>query len=326
MENGELTSRSAGRTQKLPVFGKHPGVDEYKQWLAGLEVQMLRCGGLSPDGERLRVDIVHFSSNPKTAKSEMDKIVSFLTDRGLDPKLETNPTSWTDADVLIIGSDQAHAEQAGHLISYVPSVLGIDRRWDVLAYSTEGMINSSAPIIDRPLCAGPKFSMDAICMIHAHLRRRIDVGTWRARLILIQIRIEMCIDEVLGWSDREFAYKVKKFKRKITDDDMWGPDAELFFAAVEMLRDTRNLVSHVYNRPQKRQEKDAAESIKKDNHFHMLLNAYKRYDIGPPSTGPSDYVPRHPKYYTKIANLAYEWAAAYSRRCDAASQPDAWPT
>lgn len=284
---------------------------------------MLRCRGPSPDGEWLWVDIVHFSSNLKTAKREMDKVVSFLTERGLDPKLEKNPLMWTDADIFIIGSDQANAERAGHLISYVPRVLGIDRHWDVLAYSTEGMISSKAPIIDRPLCAGPKFSIDAICMIHAHLRRRIDVGTWRSRIILIQLRIELCIDGVLGKSKQSFANKVENFKSRIRDDGMLGPDAELFFAAVDILRDTRNLVAHLYNSSQKKQENDAAESIKKYDCFRELLDYYERYDICLPSISLSDSEPRSLKYHTKIANLAYDWAAAYSHRCDTASQPDA---
>lgn len=70
--------------------------------------------------------------------------------------------------------------------------LGLVLNWDVLWYGTDGTPQSGLPPTSQPLCCGPAFSKDGICLAHAHIRRRDDLAAWRGLFLTMMMVIEDC--------------------------------------------------------------------------------------------------------------------------------------
>ena len=88
--------------------------------------------------------------------------------------------------------------------------------------------------------------LDAICLTHAHTRRRSVRSALSGAYIDMARTIEGYMNELVGWKRNEsFDAKIKRFKRKVKDDGHIGTDVNLFFAALDVLKHNRNVGAHL---------------------------------------------------------------------------------
>ena len=134
-------------------------------------------------------------------------------------------------------------EDGTYLIRRIHSdFIGLMLNWDVLWYGTDGTPRPDLPPSMQPLCSSNAFSTYGICLVHAHIRRRDDLPAWRGLFLTMLIAIEDHVDKMMDtWNERSAYNKICKFKDRVKSDACWGSDADLFFAAVDVMRITRNL-------------------------------------------------------------------------------------
>ena len=144
-----------------------------------------------------------------------------------------------DADVLIVGSSKKKELTARHVLSLVRAGwFGIMPQWDVLWYGLNDYVPEGGPDMFElgPVCTGSDFAMDAISMLHAHIRRRDD---WAARQGCMRLLRGEVVGGLVRLSrdvSRPGSDVVKAFKKKLTSDGIDGElDTKMLFTALEML-------------------------------------------------------------------------------------------
>ena len=134
--------------------------------------------------------------------------------------------------------------------------------WDVLLYDVNAV--SDPKLAKRPaylprnincdniLWSDRRFSLKGICLAHAHIRRRNDVTALRGLVADAMMAIESDIDDIMGeeykkknGQDPWVSEKVKQLRNKIEQNRGSIRQAELFFAAVDVLRESRNVAMHI---------------------------------------------------------------------------------
>ena len=246
------------------VFGVYHDYTEHWQSVFGADMHRYRRTPYAEKGNSL--NILHVSTDLKAASGEMSEITRFLESRCFSDECMHKPKDWSDADILIIGSDERHSECAVNMAKYISSSSGIVMPLDVLLYGLHGKIIPGMLPVDRPLLTNKFFGIDGICMAHSRMRRWVDniviVGIITSKII----GVENCIDAVMGWNNEWFAEKVDAFKEKVRDDGRLDYEAELFFAAVDVARECRNVSVHV----QKHNPNNKDRTREKTSKFNRL--------------------------------------------------------
>ena len=252
------------------------------------------------------------------ARHEMDRIVQFMREKGFGVRHESglDMRNGTGVDIVIVGSEVASREDAYYLIRHISlGFLGLALWWDVLWYGTDYTPQPDLPLTIKPSCSNHAFSMDGICLAHAHIRRRDDVAALRGAYLTMQIEIEGHIDTILGTWRMRPTDKIKEFKSKVKIDGRWGPGAELFFAAMDVIRNSRNTGSHsLHGMPKEELKKRVKQMAHSKAEFGRLSKKHKR-PFGPlmfSSHGQED-LHTVTKWEISIAQMAIEWVAEYSK-------------
>ena len=297
-----------------PGFGYLPNFNEFNHYMENFATEMFRF----TDNSRIRskhVNILHFGTDLDGIRHETDRIVSFMTGNGFTSAHDPNPKPWSDADMIIIGSDAARHE-AAYYVTRINTLgwIGLVPYWDMLWYGTDytPQLNMSPGMI--PLCSGRVFSMDGICLVHAHIRRRDDVMALSGAYGSILTEIESHMDEMMGTWDRRTKDKIKAFRNKVTHDGRLGSDTELFFAAVDVLQKTRHIGMHpLGSMPKVDPDKKGKELESSTIEFDRLAKKYKR-PFRPPRFVSNSPVDLHAttKWRFNIARMAVTWIVRYS--------------
>ena len=306
-------------TTDAPKFGSIPDWGEFAHSMAGFRIEMFRC----TDNNRVRsryVNILHVSTDLDGTRYETNRIAQFLKEMGFGIRHEQGLElrNDIDVDVVIVGSESARFEDAAYLIRRIHSVfLGLMLNWDVLWYGTNGTPRPVLPLNMRPLCSSNAFSTYGICLVHAHIRRRDDLPVWRGLFLTMLIAIEDYADRMIGtWNERSAYKKIYKFKDRVKSDGRWGSDAEMFFAAVDVMRIARNLGSHSLSNVPKEKLK------KKGDGMDELLVEFDELAVkhSCPFRPPGFVTPMSPehthallKWLTSISQVAVAWIAEYSK-------------
>ena len=286
--------------------------------------------------ERARhVNMLHLGTDLDAVTSEMNRIVQFMNKVGYEVDLEQGLSLYndremiltgSDTDMIIMGSDAARYASARYVLWCIGiGWFGIVPYWDVLWYGMDGapepFIEQLEPDVrraDPPLCSSREFSSDGACLLHAHIRRRDDVaasrGAYNSILIELEGRINLLMKREKVWKIRSADKKFEAFKAKVTNEGHSKPEIDLFFAAVDVLRNSRNVGAHPLdglplveiNRKIALGEKRAAE-------FNRLAERHKR-PLWPPivSSSRADY---HAivRWESSIAHMAVAWLDEYSK-------------
>ena len=131
----------------------------------------------------------------------------------------------------------------------------------------------------------------------------------------MQIGIEDHIDVMLGTWRVCSVERIEAFKSKVKIDGRWGPDSELFFAALDVIRNSRNTGSHPLQGVPKEELKKKVERMDHSKvEFGKLARKHKR-SFEPSMFDSPEEEDLHTvtKWETSIAQMAIEWVAEYSK-------------
>ena len=273
-----------------PRFGPKLDPDEHESHMKNFEAETYRFVDDSRERDRY-VNVLHLGIDLDAARHETDSIVEFMRRRGYEAKCMTGRSLSDDkemflagrgADMFILGSDAARHESAFYMLECVGTGwFGIVPYWDMMWYGTDYNPEPPAEWFKQhqmgpsalPLFSGHKFASDAICLAHSHTRRRSSRSALSGEYIGIMRDIEGRINELIkgAWTIPKTQERVKRFKEKVKDDGHDGADVDLFFAALDVLMNSRNTGAHLIRGiPQKMVDKKVEQHHKLMADFDRL--------------------------------------------------------
>lgn len=313
-----------------PRFGPKLDPNEHKSHMKNFEADMYRFANDGRKRDRY-VNVLHLGIDLDAARIKTDRIVKFMRKRGYKVKHETGLSlsndremflTGSDTDILILGSDKVRHESAYYMLRCVGAGwFWIVPYWDMLWYGTD--YNPEPPtewLKQRhmepsalPLFSGHKFVLNAICLAHAHARRRYSRSVSSGIYINMAREIESHMNELVGWVRKDsFDAKIKKFKDKVKGDGHGGADANLFFAALDVLKHSRNVGAHLPRGiPKEVVDKDVEKSNKLMADFHMLAVDYGRMLWPPAYISGEDHGHLISKWEYGLGCMALTWLAEY---------------
>ena len=310
-----------------PRFGPKLDVDEHRGHMKNFDAEMYKFVDNKRERDRY-VNILHLGTDLDAARPEINRIVKHMGKWGYTVEHEHGLSlsddremllAGIDTDMLILGSDAARYESA-HYVLWCVSIgwFGIVPYWDVLLYGTGYTLEWPEPRVglNPPMFSSSKFALDGVCLAHAHIRRRHDTSTVRGAYVDIMREIEGCINELMegAWKIRNAFEKIKKFKTKVADDGHGGPDVELFFAALNVLRNSRNDGAHMTKGlPPAEVEKKIRCKNELMANFARLANTYRR-PLWPPVASSKADSHFANKWESSLAHMAIAWLEEYSKR------------
>ena len=184
--------------------------------------------------------------------------------------------------------------------------------WDVLYYGIGHDPDSILPFKDPVLYSKNAFSTRGICVAFAHIKRRDDPIVFTGLQAHMIKAIEMCIDEILPTKAEYFGEKKELFQNKIKKDGNWNSDAEIFFAAIDVLQKVRNKMTH------------PSDSTKLQRNIKMLAqqfvyfcNTAEKYGCKVTPDFISSFTEadlhKHIKWQNSIGRAAVEWIYSYKK-------------
>ena len=141
---------------------------------------------------------------------------------------------------------------------------------------------SRLPFGTQMLYSNNMFSTYGICLVVAHIIRRGDHMALVGLHVSMLAEIENYIDIILGTTENRSTDKIKMFKDKIKTYGHWGHDAELFFAAVNMIRSGRNIASHSQANASTKLDKRILVWSQQITEFYNLAKKYNCLIRSPP--------------------------------------------
>lgn len=155
---------------------------------------------------------------------------------------------------------------------------------------------------------------EARCPIHAYIRRRNDRSVAVSVFIDVIREIEGHINELVcdAWK-MQISEKFDRFKTKVMDGGYGGPDVELLFAVLNVLRHSRNVGSHlVRGMPPDKVEKERKRSEEDRSNFATLATRHK-FPFQPPSGSSEADAHSDYKWQLSLARMVSMWLEDYSK-------------
>lgn len=308
-----------------PRFGPKLDPDEHMSHMANFEAEMYEFADDRRERDRY-VNMLHLGTDLGTARPEMDRIVRSMGKWGYGVEHKTGVglsnsgemlLAGIDTDMLILGSDTTRYASARYMLWCVSvGWFGIVPYWDVLLYGTDYTPNWLEPRVglNPPMCSNRKFALDGACLAHAHIRRRHDRSALSGAYIEMMREIEGRINGLVkeAWKIRTTYERFEAFKTKVADDGHRGLDINLFFAALDVLRHSRNVGAHlVRGLPQEVIEKKQEQRNESFAKFDMLAKGYGR-PLWPPTTSSKADSHFADKWESSLAHMAVAWLEEYS--------------
>ena len=151
-----------------------------------------------------------------------------------------------DADILIVGSskNKAKSGDAGYMLGLVcDGWFGIMPHWDVLWYGLNDYTPEGGPEMFGvgPVCSGCDFTVDAVSMLHAHIRRRDDEAAMRGCMDLLWGEVMVGMARLSREVSESGKYIVEAFREKLTSDGLNDKhlDVKMLVMSLKMLENGR---------------------------------------------------------------------------------------
>ena len=319
-------------TVSTPRFGPKLDPGEHGDHMKNFEAEMYSFADDKRERDRY-MNILHLSTDLDATRPEMDRIVRRMVKWGYGVEHKTGfglsddrgmILAGIDTDILILGSDEARFVSAYYILRCVSiGWFGIVPYWDMLWYGMDYKPEPPAQWAIQhhmgpsalPLFSGRKLALDAVCLVHAHIRRRHDRSALSGAYVEMMRDIEGRINELVkgAWKIRNADKRIEKFKAKVVNDGHDGPDVELFFAALDVLRNHRNLGAHMTKGlppavvEKKRRRGDALMA-----NFDRLANTHRR-PLWPPIASSKADSHFTTKWESSLAHMAVVWLEEYSK-------------
>ena len=294
------------------VFGVLP--EDVKCWSDGYNAEMYQCTYNGYWSTPIILNILHVSTDLKLVSNEMKEITEFLESRNFIVNRISEPKDWTDANILIIGTDGQHSVGAQKMIDCFPSKFGIIRTLDALLYGPGGEIIVDTLLLKELYFTDDSLKLECISMIISNIRRQLDYvlirGIFVARSIEIESRIDSIMNEDISYcNDIEFSKKIKDFKISIESKKTLDSNAELFFAAMNVVREARNSLAHIPNSTKRSKLDDYLDN------FNGIARKYGRNDLCKEFDNSNPrFQMNMTKHFIRLASYSLEWIKEYSKR------------
>ena len=293
------------------VFGVLP--EDIKRWSDGYDVEMYQCTYNGDWTTPIILNVLHVSTNLKLVSDEMKEIIKFLKSRNFNVNSISKPKDWTDADVLIIGTDGLNTVGAQKMIDRFPSNFGIVRTLDALLYGPDGKLIVDTLLLKELYFTDDSLKLECISMIISNIRRQLDYILIRGIFAARSIEIESCIDGIMNGDtsyhdDIAFGNKIKYFKKNIKNKNQFDSNAELFFTAMSIVRRVRNDLVHT------------PQSLKDDgldcymHIFNEIADECGRNDLCKVFKPGPRFQINVTKHFIRLASYSLEWIKEYSKR------------
>ena len=296
-------------SNQLPVFGKLPSGSNLENDFLSLQREMLRCTRVAPnDSDTNTVNILHMSADIDSAKPELQMIVDFMKSAGYNVKREPGMMAGLSTDVVILGIDKERLDSLGGIFDVFVYGIGLIQGWDVLLYGTSSTITTQLKASERPWCSNSSFGSLGICMLQAHLKMRDDRQFWIGFFAYMAIEVETYLDHILEPTNGSLDAKMTSMKRILENDGLYRPDAQLFYAAANVLRKSRNIFVHSQRNVKAAKRKKQAE--KADDllqTFYETAKSYGRTDIWKCRNMSNTDIHSRIKELTRIALWTRRW-------------------
>ena len=249
-------------SNQLPVFGKPLSGPNLENNFLGLQREMLRCTRVEPkDSDTNTVNILHMSVDIDSAKPEIQMIIDFMESDGFNVKREPGMMGALSTDVVILGIDKERLASLGGIFDTFVYGIGLLQGWDILLYGTSGTITTELMASERPWCSNASFGSLGICMLQTHLKIRDDMQFWIGFFAYMAIEVETSLDHILGRTKKSLHDKMIAMKHMLEKGDLYGSDAQLFCAAANVLRESRNIFVHSQRNVQAAEKKKRVEKV-----------------------------------------------------------------
>ena len=274
-----------------PRFGPKLDLDEHKHNMSGFNAEMYRFRGLGMWGDHgdMRVNMLHIGLDLAVARPQMDRLTRWMEKLGFEAERETIQMSNDsemyhvshETDMIVMGCDTMKLHSARYILQCVGrGWFGLIPYWDLLLYDSDNKqgpdkVLGNGPT-KQPIRSGHKFFGDCACLTYAHIYRRNDEMMLEGFFVSKLKEVERCLDR---WpevsSGKCVSKKLEKFKGVVKDNGHYGRDADLFFAAANMVRNWRNTIVHgVGVKPKSKMEKGMENDQECISNFNTLADGH----------------------------------------------------
>ena len=313
------------RAGTLPAFGEPPSVEACNVALGGLGAETLRCVRTTPDGEPETVSILHVSPDMGRVDSEITHIGDFMRARGFAVERKIWFNDWVNTDVLILGMDADHLPYADRALDILIRGAGLVLGWNVLLYGLDGTPTFEHDLDGSPLLTGRSFGLDAVCMLHAHIRLRSNMQFWTGYLAYMADRVEYGVTLLIENSPygkpandgRNLSRRINILAGELREAGVKKPDVELFTHAAHLIRVVRNAYVHyMAGKPPEQRVRELASHMKE---FYSVTERHARGDLrlGARGLDSGDVGPfgAFTPFFVRLTLILDRWLRDCIRRC-----------
>ena len=219
-------------------------------------------------------------------------------------------TELREADLLFICTDRYRDEDVEYLVGLISQgMLGLVPKHEVLVSGPVRHPNPYGGPSRHPVMVSPDFMVYGMCMIHEHIRTLHDGGAKVGRHISMMLQLEEMLQQagVVQAGSEVVAYdKIEAFKSLLKSRGHDGGEARWVFAALDLLRHTRNILGHTP--PPSNAVKGCEEAA---GELNSLAMEYGRAFGMPPESDIQDSYSSHKKWMTSLTQATRRWIGEY---------------
>lgn len=238
-------------------------------------------------------------------------IRQFLEVSGYDIE-DVQTTEPREADLLFICTDRDKDEDVEYLVRTASQGLfGLVPKHEVLVSGPRRYPSPYGGLPHHPILLPPDFMVYGMCMIHEHIRTLHDGGAKVGRHISMMLQLEDVLQRagVVQASKNTVAYdKIEDFKSLLESRGHDGGETRWVFAALDLLRHTRNILGHTPPPPNA-----VAGYEKAAGELNGLAKEYGRPFGVPPESDIQDGYSSHKKWMTTLTQTTLRWIDEYVR-------------
>ena len=297
---------------RIPEFRIPTDKTEWDNHVKRFGVEMIRC--TSRDSRFSippKITILMFIADRKNAEQmkSWSGIRQFLEVGGYDIE-DVRTTEPREADLLFICTDRDEDEDVEYLVSTISQgLLGLAPKHEVLVSGPRRYASPYGGLPNHPILLTTDFMVYGMCIIHEHIRTLHDRGAIVGRHMSMMLELEAMLERegVVQTGKADASGKIDAFKSLLKSRGHDGGEARWVFAALDLLRYTRNILSHTPPH-----QPNTVEGYKKAaGELNSLTKEYSRPFGVPPESNFQDSYGSYKKWMTSLTQITSRWIGEY---------------
>ena len=294
------------------VFGVRP--NDIKLFGNGFMYEIYQCSRDPRNDDGNNLNIMHISTDLTAISNVITEIIDFLKLRNFSVECMDVSKEWPEIDILIIGGDKQHTDNAVKLSHIFSSMCGMFDRLDILLYKLDGKTAIGWSPMEKLWLPGDLFKFECMFTICYNIRKWIDPVVNRGIIADRVVDIEGYLDLIVEWNEEPRSVNLfnmlNRFKTNVNDNGHNDLNSEIFFAAMNAIRLVRNISLHG-----SRKESDNSDDTFSIDKFNKIAIKHGRSDlcahlISDEFRSKMDAM----KDCVRLATYSLEWIKEYSKR------------